>query len=559
VEIEELRAGGAISGGNKTMLTIAQALEMEVFASARVVAGESGLEKPIQWIHMVDIPEMAEWSQEGELLFTTAFGLKDNPDLQATLIPDLVEREVVGMVVGVGRYFHDIPEVMIKYANELSFPIIELPWEVPFIEVTRAISENIVRERYELMQQSLQIHNTLTQLVLMGDDLNALAKALAELVQCPVTIEDTFFRLLAYASWGGIDWARQESILQRRTPPALLTELERRGILGELRQSLHPVRIPPLPEQGLTLERIVAPIVAGREVHGYVLLIVEDRPISDLDMIAIEHAATVAALILLKERAVYETEQRLKSSLLDDLLEGESDLKSGLLEKARRFEHSLTQSQQILIFHQNSGGDLSNLSRWMEQKIKEQHQPGLLVERGDDLVLLLAGCQTEEGVRLAHKLWEEGQKEGYLFSVGVGRAYRGWEKLSESYEEAREALEIRPSLLGEEVISFDALGLLYWLRHLPPGVREKNHFSQVVLTLAEHDAQRGGELLKTLETYLDTGKNVQEAAKRLFLHRNTLRQRLSKIETLCDLELNDPPTCLNLHVALKERRLQSGD
>ena len=57
---------------------------------------------------MVDIPEMVEWSQEGELLFITAFGLKDNPDLQSTLIPDLVERGVVGMVVGVGRYFHDI-------------------------------------------------------------------------------------------------------------------------------------------------------------------------------------------------------------------------------------------------------------------------------------------------------------------------------------------------------------------------------------------------------------------------------------------------------------------
>jgi purine catabolism regulator len=184
-----------------------------------VVAGEDGLEKPIQWTHMVDIPEMAEWSQEGELLFTTVFGLRDNPHLQATLISDLVEQGVVGMVVG--RYFHDIPEVMIEYANKLSFPIIELLWEVPFIEVTRAISENIVRERYDLMQQSLQIHNTLTQLVLMGDDLDALAKALAELVRCPVTIEEPSFRLLAYASRGGIDRARQESILQRRTPLAI--------------------------------------------------------------------------------------------------------------------------------------------------------------------------------------------------------------------------------------------------------------------------------------------------------------------------------------------------
>jgi len=537
------------------MLTITQALNMEVFASAKVVAGADGLDKPIQWVHMVDIPEMAEWSQEGELIFTTAFGLKDNPDLQTTLIPNLIEQGVVGMVVGVGRYFHDIPEMMIEYANKMGFPIITLPWEVPFIEVTRAISENIVREHYELTQQSLQIHNTLTQLVLVEDNLNALAKALAKLIQCAVTVEDTSLRLLAYAPWGEIDQARQKSIQQRRTPPALLTELERRGIMDELRQSLHPVRISPLPEQGLTLERVVAPIVAGREVHGYVWLIVEDRPVSELDMIAIEHAATVAALILLKEKAIYETEQRLKSSLLDELLEGASGLKGKLAEKARRFGHSLTQSQQVLILRQNDGGDLSSLSRWVEQKIAEQRQPGLVVEREGDLALLLGDCQTEEGVQLAHKLQAEGNREEYLFSVGVGRAYQNWERLSESYEEAREALETGLSLLGEKVVSFDALGLLYWLRHLPPEVREKNRFSQVILTLAEHDAQRGGELLKTLEAYLDTGRNVQVAAKRLFLHRNTLRQRLSKIETLCHVDLRDPLTCLNLHVAVKERRL----
>jgi len=432
---------------------------------------------------------------------------------------------------------------------------------VPFIEVTRAISENIVHERYKLMQQSLQIHNTLTQLVLMGDDLNALAKALAELVQCPVTIEDPALRLLAYAPWGEIDRARHESILQRRTPPALFTELERRGILSRLRQSLHPVRVPPLPEQGLTLERVVAPIVVGREIHGYVWLIFKDRPVNELGMIAIEHAATVAALILLKQKAIYETEQRLKGSLLNELLEGKSRFKSKLLEKARHFDRSLTQSQsqQILILRQNNSGDLSNLSRWVEQKIREQRQSGLVVERGKNLILLLQSCQTEEGVRLAQRLWEEGKKVGYLFSVGIGRAYQEWESLSDSYEEAREALETGPSLLGEEVVSFDDLGLLHWLHHLPLEVREKNRFSQIVLTMADHDAQRGGELLKTLETYLDTGRNVQEAAKRLFLHRNTVRQRLSKIEALCHLQLSDPLTCLNLHVAVKERRLQSGD
>ena len=109
------------------MLTIAQALEMQVLTTATVAAGRGGLNKTIQWVHMLDIPDMVEWAREGELLFTTAFGLKDRPELQHTLIPQLVEAGVVGMVVGVGRYFHDIPNVMLQHAEELDVPLITLP------------------------------------------------------------------------------------------------------------------------------------------------------------------------------------------------------------------------------------------------------------------------------------------------------------------------------------------------------------------------------------------------------------------------------------------------
>jgi len=52
-------------------------------------------------------------------------------------------------------------------------------------------------------------------------------------------------------------------------------------------------------------------------------------------MVTIEHAATVAALILLRERAVYETEQRLKSSLLDELLRSHTQLHTDVAERIR--------------------------------------------------------------------------------------------------------------------------------------------------------------------------------------------------------------------------------
>jgi hypothetical protein len=94
---------------------------------ATVAAGRGGLNKAIQWVHVVDVPEMAEWVREGVLLFTTAFGIKDRPELQNTLIPDLVKVGVVGMVVAVGHYFHDIPEAMLRQADARDFPLLTWP------------------------------------------------------------------------------------------------------------------------------------------------------------------------------------------------------------------------------------------------------------------------------------------------------------------------------------------------------------------------------------------------------------------------------------------------
>ncbi len=539
------------------MLSIAQALKMQALSTATIVAGHNGLDKAIQWVHMVDIPDMVEWVREGELLFTTAFGLKDRPELQHTLISQLVEAGVVGMVVAVGHYFHDIPLVMLRQADELDFPLLTLPWEVPFIEVTRAISEHIVQERYALMRQSLEVHNALTQVVLSGADLSDLARKLADLVKCPVTIEDLTFRVLAYATHGETDPAREESILHRQGPPALMAELARQGLLAKIEQSLHPVYIPPVPDQGMTFERIIAPIVAGGERLGYVWLIAHNRLTDEMDMVTIEHAATVAALIFLRDRAVYETEQRLKSSLLDELLRSPTPIHTNLAERVRSL--GLGNKQQVILMRRREprSNNLLPLSRLITEQLNLSGRRGTVVERAQDLAVLIESDRTDCGLQLAKTLWEAGRQQNYALSIGVGQASDGLNQLSASYQQALEALDIGAVFQSKEggVVSFDSLGVLYWLRHLPDEIRAKNPFHQAVRLLAEHDAQHRTSFISTLEIYVDSGFNTQQAAERLYLHRNTLAQRLSKIEALTLLDLHDPNVLLNLNVALKAWRL----
>ena len=81
--------------------------------------------------------------------------------------------------------------------------------------------------------------------------------------------------------------------------------------------------------------------------------------------------------------------------------------------------------------------------------------------------------------------------------------------------------------------STDGTGLCWhWLYHLPAEKRASNRYFQHVHTLAAYDEKRRAELVKTLETYLDNGSSLVDAAQALFIHRNTLLHRIDRIETL---------------------------
>jgi purine catabolism regulator len=140
--------------------------------------------------------------------------------------------------------------------------------------------------------------------------------------------------------------------------------------------------------------------------------------------------------------------------------------------------------------------------------------------------------------------------------VSVGRPVDSLAGLVSSYRQAAEALRISrviPPPAGP--VTFDSLGALHLLHHLPVEVVAANHYVRLIRSLADHDASNRTELLASLEAYLEAGGVVSEAAHRLHIHRNTLSYRLNRIEELADLDLADPICRLNVHVALKSYQL----
>jgi purine catabolism regulator len=84
------------------MLTVADALQMEEFAGARVVAGHAGLSRPVGWVHVAGVPDAPAWLNGGELVLTTAINMPSNPDEQRHYIQPWRKKVSAALALAVG-------------------------------------------------------------------------------------------------------------------------------------------------------------------------------------------------------------------------------------------------------------------------------------------------------------------------------------------------------------------------------------------------------------------------------------------------------------------------
>jgi PucR family transcriptional regulator, purine catabolism regulatory protein len=526
--------------GNRILLTVADALQLNEFQGAQVVGGKGGLNHAIAWVHIASGPDAPQWVHGGELVLTTARNLPVEPAEQCQYLQAMADAGVVALALTTGRTINDVPDYLRDLADKNNFPLIEISYQAPFIDIAKATNERIAQENMAMVERALTIHRVLTQLVLDGGDLSQLAGKLAGLIGQSISIENHRFEILASANIAEVDEARRFTLSEGRTDPRLVQALDDEGILGQLRTTLRPVFIAPMPHVGLELERILAPIVVHGEIYGYVWIIANDRPLTDLDHLAIESGATIAALMMLHQEALQNAEASLKGSLLSQLIEGEPGRETVLTDQALRYGLDLTAPYVMLLIESPD-----QLYRRINQQAK-----GIVVGQFAGQVVMLAKANTDIPA-LVKTI--QAQASGSRLRIGVSAAQRGTQAVGTAHQQCRELLHITQRLHDPRpTVYFDDLGYLHALYRAGVSSLSTNpYIPRLRRLLGEQQA----DLFNTLEVYLDAGGNGVQTAETLHVHRSTLNYRLDRIAEIAEVTLSDPATRTNLQVALKLMRL----
>ncbi|MBC7814336.1 MAG: PucR family transcriptional regulator ligand-binding domain-containing protein, partial [Burkholderiales bacterium] len=454
------------------MLTVSDALQMDEFSGAQVVAGSGGLLRSVAWVHVASVPDAATWLNGGELVLTTPINMPQDAPGQRQYMQALADKGVAALALAVGRFMAHAPDSLREVAEQNDVPLIEIPYEARFVDIAKATNERITQENMALVRRALSIHQTLTQLVLEGGGLKELANTMAQLIGQSISIENERFEALASANIAEIDEARRYTLSEGRTDPRLLRALEERDVLPEIRRTLRPVFIPQMADVGLEMERILAPIVVHGEVYGYMWIIADDRPLSDLDQMAIESGATIAALMLLHQEAVQSAEASLKGTLLAQLMEGDSSREAVLVDQALRYGVDLRQPYVMLLVESDdrTSQRLLQLYRRVNRLAATYDWPAVVGQFSGQVMLLVRA--DEDLKTLAERIHSQsganGGQSGRL-RLGVSAPLRGVERVGLAYQQCREVLHITRRLSGSSeprpTAYFHDLGYLHALYH----------------------------------------------------------------------------------------------
>lgn len=500
--------------------------------------GKEAGERPVRWVHVTEHEDPTPWLAGGEVLLTTGYNL-ETAEKQRRYVELLAKADVAGLGFGTGFDHATLPGEIVAAARDLGMPLFEVPYEMPFIAINERAATRLVNEQYDALSRGSQVQERLERLVIEGGGLDEITGAIAGAVGGAALVFDGSGNQVArHPARGGPSAAAVAAVSE---------ELAARGSNGGA-STFEPAG------EGLAGRTLAVPVPGRRGAGpaGWLAVFSSDEPLGDFERLLARQGSIVVGLELMRERIVHETERRLAGDLLADALSGRVDAEE-LSGRLRPF--GIGAEAAVAVFELD---DPTSAEAALEAALAEAGVHALVATTAASGRPLLCAVIDGEGndplavgKRARRALLGLSPKLRVAVSrvVGVG-------SLRRAFHEARCALEAT-SLNGSapEVASHRDLGAFTLLLALQDDEALRLYSEGLLEPIQRGEGEYGGELLRSLEAFIENNGNWERAARELYCHRHTLRYRIRKIEELTGRDLSRATDRIELWLALRAREL----
>ena len=503
-----------------------------------IAAGEEGADAPVRWVHISELQDPTPWLSGGELLLTTGFQL-DSAERRGQFLRRLAASHLAGLGFGTGFDHPDLPGDLLELADELGFPVFEVPYELPFIALTERAFAKLVNEQYDVLQRGIAINKRLERLVLEEKGLDEVVRALAAATGGAVCVLSGRGETMAAAEF--------RRPLSADAVEQVRAEVRRRGeseAAGEFAPD-HP---------DITGRSLVLPVaIRGRGApQAWLLAALDSGGLGDFERLILQQAVTVVALELMRQRAMRDTERRLAGDVLAEALTGRlSDAE--LAVRMRPF--GVGGEAAVLVFGEDGDG-APEAEADLDRFLADAGVGALVASRGRLLCAVVDAAEGFDPIGLAERAREAlAPEHGQLRAAASRVAPVG--ALRRSFHEARCALEAAALANGSAppVASYRDLGAFQLLLSLQDDDALRLYCDSVLSPLEDATGEYGDELIRSLEAFIEQNGQWERAARELYCHRHTLRYRIRRVEQLTGRDLSSARDRIEFWLALRAREL----
>ncbi|WP_163102812.1 PucR family transcriptional regulator [Peribacillus alkalitolerans] len=507
-------------------LTVQDLFDKNHFQKAEILAGHDGVLNTIKWVHILESKEIGTFIKGNELILTTGIQLIQEKTL-FEFVEQLIKKEAAALCIEFGEHIQYVPNNVIELANLHNFPILVFKVIVPFIEITQEIHSMLINQQYEMIKR---LEN-------YSQEINKLTLKITH-------YEHILMRLNKYLN------INVAYIINGQQP--MFIPNEKPHIYKHLKEQYEI--------KGSTKHFAKCEVNILEESYGEVCIFTENRTINEFELLVLDRTVTALSQYLLRSLYIEEKQNIHSRLLLESWLDGtveDSVITSFLQEQS--FHNLLNCSYFVLIDHiKNSKKqyDLNYYKLYSRNIFENKGFVLFLFEEKQRLIYVIADIY---GYDIKHRIIDCIEKirnfrknNNYInlnVTTAVGQIINDYKLIHQSYETAQDTLLIRNNALQLSYF-YEDLYLHQLVLQMQKNKAIMDLAKNYLKPLYEHDAKNNGNLIATLQVYLQCNCLKKETAEKLFIVRQTLYHRLSKIENLIGSDYMLPPKRLAVELML---------
>lgn len=531
-------------------------MKIPIFDQAKLIAGHKGVEQEVYTVNMMDAPDIIHFLKRNELLVTSAYHFKDDMYALRELIIQMKKQGCTALGIKTKRFLQEIPEEIISLADEIYFPIIELPFDIGLGDLVNQTLSYILDMRTDELHQAMQIHQQFSNHIISGKGINMILENLSSLIQLPVILLDYHLRPISEHNntKASIQNLKKFFINGRKLPLSTI-EIVTFSLLTKTRDTVS-----------------IFPIYTQNNQYSYLVIDGFISPLNRSMVLAVEQAANVLAFELIKEHSLRQYSRRIQDEFFTNVINSVFSTQDEIINLGKEFNLSFDQKYICIIGKIDIKEFTMSFMEYQEEKdliydlIEEElnsYTANVHLFIKDDMYVLLVNCDA---------IWRETEKEQMIsllkniqvkiysyfqksISFGIANSSEQLLHISHSFKEATDAFYYGEMSGSKEFIEIYQAKEISAILRMIPQEQLKKFYESTLQSLANENEKDHAVLLHTLSVYLETHCAISETAKRLFLHRNTVIYRLEKCEEILGRNIKDPNETLQLRIAFRIKPL----